>query len=126
MLSDFNSNLSVFGIPVKHNASHSHAMWPFGCCDSVSGGVVIVWTLVVLGQSTLNALLVAELGWDRPTAVVAGVVDFVILETLLVWTKFGSDPVSQKLSRSWASQSAFGTTPAIVALQAPMYTADHV
>lgn len=104
-------------------------MWPFGCCDSVSAGVVIVWTLVVLGQSILNALLVAVLGWDRPTAVLAGVVDFVILETLLVWTKFGSDPVSQKLSRSWASQSAFvpaDSSPAIVALQAPMYTADHV
>lgn len=60
---------------------------------------VAVWTLVVVTHGAFTALLLFILGTDRVTAGVVGASDFVLVESLLIWTNFGADPVSVKLRR---------------------------
>lgn len=76
---------------------------------------VAIWTLVVVTHGTFTSLLLFILGADRMTAGIVGIADFLLIESLLIWTNFGADPVSLKLRR--LQDPANTTNPLQIPLQ---------
>lgn len=56
------------------------------------------WSLMVVAHGVLTAMLLVALGAQRLPAVMTGLTDFAALEALMVWTRFGDEPVVQKIN----------------------------